>query len=883
MSMKKMRSGAFLLSLLAAGGAASTAAAADYHYMFQKERMPLALDTTRIALFSEATEQAAANGRGVNAAHEGLAQSAAIYGLDADTMKPHSLRGWTYIDTPRAERAEEDVENIVLQMSGNQAADFISPVFVDEYGPRFVKRDLIIGFEPDITQEEADRVVAEMNLGVILDRELSGMKRTYLVRSDSRDGFQVLAKANQVALRPEVAYAEPDMIFTATTDLIPNDQNFGTQWAIRNTGQSGGTVDMDMDGDEAWDITIGASSVISVVLDDGIQLNHPDLINNMAPSADFTGSGTGGDHISTNACEGHGTNVAGTIAATINNFVGISGIAPGTRVASAKFAVLNVPCDGTAASCTSCLVAAINYTTTIGARVLNISYSTGSSGSVEAAFLNTRNAGVVHFASTGNGGTGSIAYPASSPSVNGVGAITRTGARASFSQFGPGTDFVAPGNSVLSTNRNNGYATVSGTSFSSPYAAGNAALVLSRNNTLSATDVELVMRNSTMDLGAAGYDQEFGFGLVNALNEVLNTPPPSPPGPFNLTAPANGALNQARFASFSWTSALAAQTYELTVDDNSDFSSPFLVDSTNFTNYTISGTPLAASTTYFWKVRAINSLGSTVGSPASLSFSTISVPPLAFNLVSPTNGQTGVSTTPTFAWDIATYAEGYTFEFASNAGFVGSASSATTNNGFSISSPLNAGATYFWRVYANNPLGSTLATPGSRSFTTVALPPESFSLLLPPDGNNVSTTTPTLDWADANGVVTYRVQIDDDLAFSSLVLDQSGLAVSTFTVPQGTLQTNIRYYWRIYAVNGAGQTQGAPGSFSFGVLAPTCCPGNADKVSPGSVTFGDVTTALGNFGNSYPGSTGQGDADCNGAVNFGDITSILGNFGQSCP
>lgn len=864
--------------LIFTAGAATQFASAQagdqgYFYMGNKERIPMALEGGRIAVF----KQAAVNDDARAAADAELAVALGEVGFAPDGITKHAFKGWSYATLPGGQRAAGGVEEMVGQLAADGLADFVSPVFTDEYGPRIVTRDILVGFHADLNHDQGDQVVTDMNLGQIISREYSGMHNVYLVRSASRNGFEVLAKANAAAVRDEVAYAEPDMIFTMIPDLIPNDPQFSQLWGIRQGS------DFDMDGDEAWDTTIGSPTVISVVMDDGVELSHIDLNDNIAAGMDFTGNNTSGNHIGSNPCEGHGTLVAGCIAAEINNSQGVVGIAPGTRIGAAKFAVLNQPCDGTAAGCTTCAVNAVNWTTTIGARVLNVSYSMGFSGTLDGAFQNTRNLGVVHFASTGNSGAGTIAYPASSAFVLGIGSVDQSGGKSSFSQFGTDISHMAPGSGIRTTNRGGGYSTASGTSFSAPYAAGVAALVFSRNNLVNATDVETILHNTCQDMGNVGYDTTFGWGLTNARAAVLATPAPAPPGAFNLTTPASGAINVIRLPSLAWSSSLFSSNYELTLDDNADFSSPVFVSNSTLTNFIMTGTPLVANTTYFWRVVSSNILGMTNSSPVSFSFTTISIPPQSFNLSLPTDLATGISLTPIFQWTTANLSESYTFQLDDNSDFSSMiVNSNTTLQSFGLITPLQPATQYFWRAFANNPIGSTLGSPASRSFTTLTTPPQSFNLQSPADGSVVTTFTPTLNWSDSLGADSYRVEVDDLQTFVSPEVNVSGVAVSQFTIPMGVLTNNIRYYWRIHAVNSIGPTPSSPAVYNFALIVNTCCPGNADKVAPGSVTFSDVTTVLANFGATYPNGNGAGDSDCNGSVNFSDITSTLANFNNIC-
>ncbi len=142
----------------------------------------------------------------------------------------------------------------------------------------------------------------------------------------------------------------------------------------------------------------------------------------------------------------HGRACAGCIAGIINNSLGVVGIAPSCKVASARIGISNSPCDGTWNGAISNSINALNWAQTNAYRVTSNSNAYGStSGALDTAYTNTHNAGnIIHFAANGNSGAGSIAYPASSPSVNGCAAIDRTGAKASFSQFGTGIKFASP-------------------------------------------------------------------------------------------------------------------------------------------------------------------------------------------------------------------------------------------------------------------------------------------------------------------------------------------------------------------------------------------------------------------------------------------------------
>ena len=137
--------------------------------------------------------------------------------------------------------------------------------------------DILVGFDPAVTETQAEAILAVVASGVILHRNWGNMERTYQLHTQAKNGLDVLAMANRLADRAEVRFAEPDMMFAGHAELIPNDPGFSSCWGIQNTGQFGGTPGMDMKGPQAWDITAGSSSIVVVVIDVGVQPNHPDL------------------------------------------------------------------------------------------------------------------------------------------------------------------------------------------------------------------------------------------------------------------------------------------------------------------------------------------------------------------------------------------------------------------------------------------------------------------------------------------------------------------------------------------------------------------------------------------------------------------------------
>lgn len=589
----------------------ATAVQAGHYYMYFDQPIPLRLVIDQLAVFTQDAATLAA---------------LADYGMAVADATPHVVPGWYALAVPAEAQSAPAVEALCALLATIDAAHTISPMLLDERGdPLYVTQDLLVQFASHVSPEDALRALAAAGVAEVLDQDWADLPNAYRARFATRDGFAVLDAANRLAASDDVIFAEPDMLRVNRRELIPNDIFFSQLWGIRNTGQSGGTAGMDMKGHLAWDLTLGSPDITVVILDDGIQSSHPDL--NVTAQADFTTAGTGGEP--GNSCDNHGTAVASCVGATINNFIGVAGLAPNCGLAAAKWTISNVPCNGTGFHNTTWLVNALIWSQSIGARVTNNSNSFSPSSSITSRYSASRIAGMVHFASTGNGGTSTIGYPASLSTVNGVGAVNRNGNRASFSQYGTGIAFVAPGQDIRVTDRTGSagyeatdYAWASGTSFASPYAAAAAALVLSVDPTLNAVQVEQILQSTCTDRGPAGYDTEFGYGIVNAYEAVLAALPVTAPGDFNLLVPAPGATEVGLDnVTFEWSAASGADSYNFWIAQTPDFANPVVVREALITlQTTVSG--LDQNTQYYWRVIAVNGAGAQDSTPVLAGFTT---------------------------------------------------------------------------------------------------------------------------------------------------------------------------------------------------------------------------------------------------------------------
>lgn len=512
-------------------GADDTAPVLGYRYF--ERTIPLEVDPGALAILAPLLDA------------ETLTRRLAAVGLTVSEITPEPLPGWVRVRHTSAGDLRSQLDR-ALEVA---EVEFASPVFLLDGLPRYVTPWILAGPGSGVADTAFFAAVETWTAAEVETTRVGGFERIHRLRHASRDGLAVLDDANMLARAPGIEHAAPDWLSRGRKDLIPNDTLFGQQWGLRNIGQGIGYVfDQDVDADEAWDISTGDPSVVIVVFDDGVQTAHPDL--NLLAGQDFTTSGSGGDPA--NACDNHGTAVAGCITAIIGNGIGVVGVAPDCRVRSAKIGIsdLGSPCPSTFAMADSWLVNALGWAQTVG-DVTNSSISLGPSASISNAYNSARANGVIHFASSGNSAATSIAYPSSLTSVNSVGALLPNGLRAGFSNTGSGLAFTAPGSQIATTDRTGsaGYTGGSydlgfgGTSAASPFAAGVAALALSVEPSLTPTELEDLMGQSCVDKGPAGYDTDYGYGLVNARALLDSLDPTYGPPSITLISPSAGPVS----------------------------------------------------------------------------------------------------------------------------------------------------------------------------------------------------------------------------------------------------------------------------------------------------------------------------------------------------
>lgn len=333
---------------------------------------------------------------------------------------------------------------------------------------------------------------------------------------------------NALSNNPNVEFAELDFIATALMDV--NDPDFPKQWGLENTN------DADIDAAAAWDKTTGNGTIVAI-LDTGISKSHPDLSSQvLVDRTDFTGSATDDD------IYGHGTHVAGIVAAITNNNMGVAGVCPSCNLLSVK--VLNDSGSGAY----SWIANGITYAVQHGAKVINMSLGGSSpSKTLESAVNSAWGNNVVVIAAAGNSGNPSKTYPAAYTNAIAVAATDNQDNKASFSEYGSWVDVAAPGVSIYSTwnddtsgstpypvcySETECYKYASGTSMSTPMTSGVVALIWSTGRYTTASEVRNRLEGTADKINGTG--TYWVSGRVNAASAVDEnvtispTPTPTP-------------------------------------------------------------------------------------------------------------------------------------------------------------------------------------------------------------------------------------------------------------------------------------------------------------------------------------------------------------------
>jgi len=340
----------------------------------------------------------------------------------------------------------------------------------------------IIVFRKTASQREKDSVLTKYNLRLIKELPLINGAAVILPEKSTRE---VLTR---LLTDPSVLRVDEDLVIKVDSQTIP--------WGISK-----------IKADQVWNYTQGQTVKVAI-MDTGIDLTHPDLIDNLKGGINIIDSTKSYDDD-----HGHGTHVAGIVAA-INNGIGVVGVAPCAYL----YGVKAFDADGSASL--SNIISGLQWCITNNVKVINMSFSIGvGNQSYADAILATHQAGITMVAAVGNDYSAPVGYPAAYPQVLAVTAIDINNHFADFSNQGPEVDLTAPGVDIYSTFTGGGYASLSGTSMASPHVAGAGGLVLYLNSTLSPDGVTSELKSIADSLPGLSSNQQ-GYGLINVSNLV---------------------------------------------------------------------------------------------------------------------------------------------------------------------------------------------------------------------------------------------------------------------------------------------------------------------------------------------------------------------------
>ncbi|MFA6055175.1 MAG: S8 family serine peptidase [Thermodesulfovibrionales bacterium] len=613
---------------------------------------------------------------------------------------------------------------------------------------KYVHGELLVKFKSGTAKASAQKAHQAVGASVI--------RKSTLVQNVERvklpQGLSVKDAIVRYMSNPDVEYASPNFIRkVASTEVMPNDDFFGDQWALRNTGQYAyGTAGADIEATQAWRVSTGNYDIVIAVLDTGVDYNHNDLSSNMWRNASecdgvsgvdddhngFVDDCKGWDFVT---CEkwddtgcvlpvtgdndpmdefGHGTHVAGIIGAVGNNQTGITGVMWRTHMMPVR--ILNQNGEGDDLD----IAEGIKYAVNMGAKAINASWGGfGSTPVLQDAVEYANSHGVLFIAAAGNESNNNDLnpfYPASYPFGNiiSVAATDQNDLRVPFSNFGyTSVDVAAPGTYIISTVPawlDNGYSYLeqfSGTSMAAPHVTGLAGLLYSYYTNFNSAQIRNMILYyvdilPSLDGWIATRGRINAFRAMSSLWE-----------PFDLT------LNQvsAFQINFSWTDIATDELYYLVERKEEGGTFALLQTLGQNANSYIDGSNFKDGTKYYYRLRLKNWIGESPGHPDNVaSIITVLNPPTDLTAIALSNARVSLT------WvDNSNSESGFRiFRHGSDASFiqvgqVGPNVSTPRNISTFTDSGLNIATKYWYQVKAYNAVAGDSAPSNTVEVTTL--------------------------------------------------------------------------------------------------------------------------------------------------------------------
>jgi subtilisin family serine protease len=436
-------------------------------------------------------------------------------GISSDQKKAFFSNKKIFVDE---NLLQPENENIIVEITDHSrkeikgfSASPIVKLVTDLYhlpnsNKKFTITDYIVAkFYPNVSNSQINQLISDYQLSKI-EKEWLG-ERVYLFSVNSSDENLTIEIANQIYQSELVEFSHPDFICFDVAQT--NDDYYSIQWNLSKISIS-----------DAWNVTTGSPSIIIAITDNGVDSNHDDLKDNLVEGYNVLEPSElpepTGDYY-------HGTAVAGIASASTNNNCGIAGVGYNCKIMPIKcYVLVGKPSDG---------AAAINWAWQHGADVINCSWGCSETDVVTNAINSATssgrgNKGCIVVVAAGNDGT--VEYPATLPNVIAVGMTDQNDNRISGSGSGAELDVMAPG-WVCATDIMGSAGKVSGdyivndfkwTSAAAPHVSGLAGLILSVDNSLTEQQVRAIIQYTADDKGSEGWDQDYGWGRVDAGKAV---------------------------------------------------------------------------------------------------------------------------------------------------------------------------------------------------------------------------------------------------------------------------------------------------------------------------------------------------------------------------